>query len=154
MLDGCGLLPAWPSRALCFAVSPPSQPCVCCRRTFDLAVVEGYSFNPGSGGTCGLSCFHSRLEYARQAGYIHKTINCFGMTCPKSEAYPNGFTVDSMCALVSETQTLFPEMPGVAFYGCGAANKTGMAELLRGISACAQKLYPDTWQPPGGAVEM
>ena len=167
-------------------------------RTFDLAVIEGYSFNPEGGGACGKECFLARMAYARTAGYSDRTIICYGMTAPKSEANPGGFTVDSMCSLIAESQALYPEMPGLAFYGHNVAvgetailltppspcrlkyllhcrqrgvqpcsrmtvfsptarhnpdyhawaNQSGMAELLRGISACAEKLYPDSWVPP------
>jgi hypothetical protein len=121
--------------------------------SFDLAIVEGYSFNPESGGACGKACFLSRLAYARSAGYIHKTINCYGMTVPKTTQNPGGFTVESMCQLINETQQLFPEMPGLAFYGhnppyTGLANQTDMATLLSGISACAEAMYPNSWTPP------
>jgi hypothetical protein len=119
-------------------------------RTFDLAIIEGYSFNPESGGACGKKCFFNRLQYAREAGYIDRTINCYGMTVPKSAANPDGFTVESMCALISETQDAFPEMPGLAFYGHNLPVNASSAEwnLIRGISACAEKLYPDSWTPP------
>ena len=75
------------------------------------------------------------------------------MTVPKSKQNPGGFTVESMCQLINETKTLFPEMPGLAFYGhnppyTGLANQTDMATLLKGISACAEALYPDSWTPP------
>ena len=35
--------------------------------TFDIAVIEGYSYNPESGGTCGKPCFLSRLQYLLRA---------------------------------------------------------------------------------------
>ena len=41
----------------------------------------------------------------------------------------------------------YPEMPGVAFYGCGGAGTTpddlAKQALIKGVSACALKLYPD-----------
>ena len=86
-------------------------------RTFDLAIIEGYSYNPEGGGACGKECFLARMAYARAAGYSDRTIVCYGMTVHKSKANPGGFTVDSMCSLIAETQALYPEMPGLAFYG-------------------------------------
>eukprot|EP01050_Picozoa_sp_SAG11_P023595 SAG11_NODE_4783_length_1767_cov_1.642686_3_plen_47_part_01 len=32
---------------------------------------------------------------------------------------PNGLTVHGVCRLISELRSLYPEMPGLAFYGCG-----------------------------------
>eukprot|EP01049_Picozoa_sp_SAG25_P010821 SAG25_NODE_1230_length_3555_cov_1.522859_1_plen_217_part_00 len=72
---------------------------------------------------------------------------CYGMTVPKSTANPDGIMVDSMCNLISETKDKFPEMPGLAYNDL--VNTSSAAwHLLRGISACAEKLYPDTWTAP------
>eukprot|EP00664_Eupelagonemidae_sp_cell27_P010419 gene10419-9961_t len=126
--------------------------------TFDLAIIEGYSYNPHGGSVCGKECFLSRLKYAKAAGglcgggpwYINRTIVMYGYTCPKSQKFSGGFTVDSMCALVSATRSQYPEMPGAAFYGCGFVDPSGPggrthaeqpAALLRGINDCVARMY-------------
>eukprot|EP01051_Picozoa_sp_SAG22_P007484 SAG22_NODE_529_length_9428_cov_2.691178_1_plen_49_part_00 len=44
---------------------------------------------------------------------------------------------------------MYPEMPGLNFYGCGlgingtAAQKASHEALIQGVNECALKLYPD-----------
>ena len=55
----------------------------------------------------------------------------------------DGLTVESVCSMMTELQSRYPEMPGVAFYGCGAGNETDTQALIKGVNDCALKLYPD-----------
>merc|ERR1712072_1668619 len=86
-----------------------------------------------------------RLEYAKLAGYIDRTIVLYAQMCPKGEEHPGGLTVEGVCSLISELQGLYPEMPGLNFYGCGLG-KNGSAPfeaLIKGVNQCALKMYPD-----------
>jgi hypothetical protein len=98
--------------------------------TFDTAMVEGYSFCPvfncsrpvapdcksipGEWGSCGHSVesYLPRLEWARRAGFINRTIFSFGWLIAESPAVPHGWTPAKLRAEATKLKTQFPEMPG------------------------------------------
>ena len=82
-------------------------------------------------------------KFAKRAGYLDRSIIMYSQMCPRSARWPRGFTVDGVCAMMAAVQQKYPEMPGVAFYGCGGANETDHLALIAGVSKCALKLYPD-----------
>ena len=51
--------------------------------------------------------------------------------------------METVCSMMTELQSRYPEMPGVAFYGCGGGNETDTQTLIKGVNDCALKLYPD-----------
>eukprot|EP01050_Picozoa_sp_SAG11_P002164 SAG11_NODE_105_length_16528_cov_4.337635_9_plen_430_part_00 len=89
----------------------------------------------------------SQAEFARRAGYLENSIIMYSQMCPKGAKWPRGFTVQGVCAMMTAVKEHYPEMPGVAFYGCGGAGTTALDRdkqaLIRGVSMCALKLYPD-----------
>lgn len=113
---------------------------------FDLAIVEHWVYDGTfDGALTTKQDVIRRLEYAKLAGYIDRTIVMYAQICPKGEEHPHGLAVDGVCSLISELQDEFPEMPGLNFYGCGGANATSAMheDLIKGINKCALKLYPD-----------
>ena len=86
----------------------------------DLAIVEGWIYDGDyKGALLTKQQIIDRLEYAKLAGYIDRTIVLYAQMCPKGEEHPGGLTVEGVCSLISELQGLYPEMPGLNFYGCG-----------------------------------
>ena len=85
-----------------------------------MAIVEGWIYDGDyKGALLTKQQIIDRLEYAKLAGYIDRTIVLYAQMCPKGEEHPGGLTVEGVCSLISELQGLYPEMPGLNFYGCG-----------------------------------
>jgi hypothetical protein len=90
----------------------------------DLAIVEGWIYDGDyKGALLTKQQIIDRLEYAKLAGYIDRTIVLYAQMCPKGEEHPDGLTVEGVCSLISELQGLYPEMPGLNFYGCGEGSQ-------------------------------
>jgi hypothetical protein len=47
------------------------------------------------------------------AGYVDRTIIVYAQMCPKGDRFPQGLTVETVCSIITELQTRYPEMPGV-----------------------------------------
>jgi hypothetical protein len=134
-------------------------------RTFDLAMVEGYSYCPGCGdwpasGNCcsnrGITGYFDRLEFARTNGYLNRTVFCFGFILGKSVVNPAGWTASSLEAAMLEVKHGFPELAGVLMYGhdprkgwANASNASTVAtdrattDLIRQASMLMEKHWPD-----------
>ena len=139
--------------------------------TLDLAMVEGYSVcwlhNHCSDTIEG---YFSRLEWARSAGFINRTLFAFGWMVPEDATgpfnpplnathglhmpkrcdkigcdNPNGWTLPKLRASMLRLKAAFPEMPGVLGWGgnrggCGNASRA----FLRGASQLMAELWPSS----------
>ena len=124
--------------------------------------------------------YFSRLEWARSAGFINRTLFAFGWMVPEDATgpfnpplnathglhmpkrcdkigcdNPNGWTLPKLRASMLRLKAAFPEMPGVLGWGgnrggCGNASRA----FLRGASKLMAELWPSgaTLQP-GGALK-
>jgi hypothetical protein len=138
--------------------------------TLDLAMVEGYSVcwlpnhcSPTIDG------YFSRLDWARKAGFINRTVIAFGWMVPQRATgpfqpplnatqpnipkrcdhigcdNPNGWTLPKLRAAMLRLKTAYPEMPGVLGWGgdrggCGNASLT----FIRGASKLMEELWPSS----------
>lgn len=132
--------------------------------TFDIALIEGYSYCPYCGG--GLNppwqCCASRIDdyfprllQARAEGWLNRSVFCFGWMLGQSKWNPHGWTRAQLRAEMGRLNSSFPELAGVAFYGHtpGNASKdaerssrvedTATIELIKYASALALEFYPD-----------
>ena len=119
--------------------------------TFDLAVVEGYSYTGGPPYPPAppVPHYYPALDWARSHGYINRTIFCFGWILGRSQWHPSGWTNQSLRAAVRATKAAYPELAGVAMYGgppAGAAD-TATVALIRYASRLMLEEYPDA-RPP------
>ena len=149
--------------------------------TLDLAMVEGYSVcwlhNHCSDTIEG---YFSRLEWARSAGFINRTLFAFGWMVPEDATgpfnpplnathglhmpkrcdkigcdNPNGWTLPKLRASMLRLKAAFPEMPGVLGWGgnrggCGNASRA----FLRGASQLMAELWPSSAEfQRGGALK-
>ena len=57
-----------------------------------------------------------RLDYARQQGYLNRTVFCFGFLLGKSAINPNGWTKEALRASLVSLKADYPELAGVAMY--------------------------------------
>jgi hypothetical protein len=104
--------------------------------TFDLAMVEAYTYCPGCGGwpngsTCcttaqwtepdptkWIAAYTPRLDFARAQGYLNRTIFCFGTGMQgRSAINPRGWTIEIMRTLFTFLKQTYPELAGVSMYG-------------------------------------
>lgn len=123
--------------------------------TFDLAMVEGYSYCPNASGVVdpnsklcsdSVDAYLPRLYWAREQGFINRTIFFFGWLIARSPLHPGGWTTDSLRSQAVRLKKLFPEMPGMGLYTSGRTEKPTTPEQWKLISAGAKlmaDLYPD-----------
>ena len=63
----------------------------------DLAIVEGWIYDGDyKGALLTKQQIIDRLEYAKLAGYIDRTIVLYAQMCPKGEEHPGGLTVEGV----------------------------------------------------------
>jgi bacterioferritin-associated ferredoxin len=136
--------------------------------TLDLAMVEGYSvcWLPNHCSPT-IEGYFSRLNWARRAGFINRTVFAFGwmvpedatgpFTPPLNATHPNipercdhngcdnphGWTMPRLRAAMMQLKAAFPEMPGVLAWGgdcggCGEASRT----FIRNASKLMEELWP------------
>jgi hypothetical protein len=136
--------------------------------TFDLALIEGYSYCPYCGGgleppwKCCASViddYFPRMVQARAEGWLNRSVFCFGWMLAESQWNPHGWTHAQLRADVTRLNASFPELAGLAFYGHppGNASKgvdrssrsadTATLELIRFASELALEFYPDRGGP-------
>lgn len=136
--------------------------------TFDLALVEGYTYCPGCGewpangkccptkGTAHIEQYFDRLDFARARGYINRTLFCFGFMQGKSTINPRGWTTPMLRATMLQLRAAYPELAGVIMYGQsplrGFPNATNAStaesvlatvNLIRAANELMLELYPD-----------
>ena len=110
--------------------------------TFDLAMIEGYSYCPGCGDwPASANCcansgvptdnktktqqeYYPKLDAARKHGFLNRTVFCLGWVIGKSQRNPGGWTTASLREALVDLKTKYPEMPGVIMYGPADGNAT------------------------------
>jgi hypothetical protein len=138
-------------------------------RTFDYAMIEGYTYCPGCGtwpatGACcsnaGVADWRAagkgRLDYARAQGYSNRTLFCFGFLLGRSPINPGGWTRGILRASLVQLRAAYPELAGVLMYGhdprkgfanasAGATPATDRAtlDLIVYANELMLELYPD-----------
>ena len=133
--------------------------------TIDLALIEGYTFCGERVGKCAtwasnITDYYPRLHYARQHGWLNRSIFFFGYIVGRSELNPGAFTKGSLGQQMRALKRDWPEMPGVGFYhphpgnlswhpggkhpkpDPAAATDNATFELIRFASQLAKQLYP------------
>ena len=97
--------------------------------TFSLAMVEAYTYCPGCGdwpksatccsnaGTTRIDAYFPWLDWARQHGYLNRTVFCFGYLLANSDINPNGWTAASLRAAMVQLKNTYPDLAGVTMYG-------------------------------------
>ena len=136
--------------------------------TFDLAMVEGYTYCAGCGdwpstgkccptkGTAHIEQYFDRLDYARAKGYTNRTIFCFGFMLAQSAVNPRGWTAPMLRTAMLKLKHSYPELAGVIMYGHppdkGFPNATNASTpasnaatvvLIRAASKLMLEFYPD-----------
>ena len=115
--------------------------------TFDLAVVEGYSYTGGPPYPPAppVPHYYPALNWARSHGYINRTIFCFGWILGRSQWHPDGWTNQSLRAAVRMVKAAYPALAGIAMYGRPPAHAadTATVALIRYASQLMLEEYPD-----------
>lgn len=119
--------------------------------TFDLAIIEGYTFIPDVGGVT-IEEIMERCDIFGKAGLLDRTIVCFGYISAKRDSSGRAMTIDDLERNVQLVKKKHPQMPGVAFYGFsdGAAETL---ELIRQADALSERCYPHPCLPPAKASQ-
>jgi hypothetical protein len=132
-------------------------------RTFDIAMLEGYSVCWQPDGSIPTHCDNDieqsfpMLSWARQQGFINRTVFTFGWMVPADATGPfkpplplnrshppEGWTVPRLEASMRRLKAAYPELAGVAMWGgdragCGNASMA----FIRSASELMAKLWPD-----------
>ena len=108
----------WPDNLVVAWVTRPDETflALLAAGTFDLAIIEGYSFIPDVGGLT-LDGIRERASAVEKAGLLDGCIVCFGYVAAGSDKAGRRMTADDLAALVGAMKEEYPQMPGVAFYG-------------------------------------
>eukprot|EP01047_Picozoa_sp_COSAG01_P063359 COSAG01_NODE_8199_length_2878_cov_19.747391_1_plen_456_part_00 len=129
--------------------------------TFDMAMLEGYSVCWKPNGSIPTHCgtieqSFPMLRWARQQGFINRTVFAFGWMVPTDATGPlkpplanrshppKGWTVPRLEASMRRLKAAFPELAGVAMWGGDRAG-CGNASLafIRAASELMAELWPD-----------
>lgn len=113
--------------------------------TFDLAIIEGYSFIPDVGGLT-LDGIRARLAVIEQAGLLDRCIVCFGYVAAGCDKAGRRMTADDLTALVRAVKEAYPQMPGVAFYGHDDGHP-GTPDLIAAAERLGLEMYPPVSKP-------
>lgn len=132
----------WPKSFVAAWVTQPDEVFISllADRTFDLAIIEGYSFIPDVGGL-DLDGILRRCEPFKRAGLLDRTIVCFGYVSATPDKQGRSMTLPELERLARAVQERYPEMPGIAFYGTKDASPATLA-LVERSHKLAAKLYP------------
>ena len=115
--------------------------------TFDLAIVEGYTFIPGVGGLS-LDGIRARCDAVAKVGLLDRCIVCFGYVAAGTDKEGRRITEGDLEALVRTIREEYPQMPGVAFYGHDDGDPA-TPDLVLAADRLASRLYPT----PGGSSD-
>ena len=141
--------------------------------TFDLAMLEGMTYNPDPGwnhdGSCtpggilprgcsntsDVSAYFPHLQWARDRGFSNRTAFCFGIILGKSALNPNGWTEGHLRSAMLALKGAFPELAGVIMMGADPhatpannASRLWTAETDRataGVILSAGRLMQELW---------
>ena len=142
---------AWPDNLVVAWVTDPDETflALLADGTFDLAIIEGYSFIPGVGGLT-LDRIRERCAKVARAGLLDRTIVCFGYVSAGADAAGRRMTAEDLGALVRAIHGEYPQMPGVAFYGHDDGDP-GTPDLVAAAERLSLELYPAPEDPAGAA---
>lgn len=132
----------WPRTFVAAWVTQPDEVFISllADRTFDLAIVEGYTFIPDVGGL-DLDGILRRCEPFKRAGLLDRTIVCLGYVSATPDKQGRTMALPELERLARALQERYPEMPGIAFYGIQDASPATLA-LVAGAHELAAKLHP------------
>lgn len=108
--------------------------------TFDLAIIEGYTFIPRVGGL-EIQGIRARCDAVKKDGLLDRCIVCFGYVAAGADKQGRRMTKDDLTELVGAIRKEYPQMPGVAFYGYGDGDP-GTPELIAHAEKLASEFYP------------
>jgi hypothetical protein len=108
--------------------------------TFDLAIIEGYTFIPNVGGL-DLNGIRVRCDAVKKAGLLDRCIVCFGYIAAGKDKQDRRMTKDDLSELARTVKKDYPEMPGLAFYGYNDGHER-TPELVAEAEKLALELYP------------
>ncbi len=91
----------------------------------DLLILQGYTnvhkqFGPISTFAIGMGGIKQRIDVAREAGALERTIVMLGHICKPDDYHPGyELTAEMVDQQIAELRAYAPEMPGIAFYFVG-----------------------------------
>jgi len=132
----------WPDNLMVCWVTEPDDDFISLLRdgTFDLAIIEGYTFIPDVGGltTEGIA---KRCNKLKDAKLLDKTIVCFGYIAAMKDKTGRRMTYADLDTQVRQIKKQFPKMPGVAFYGYKDHSPETL-DLIQKADELSAELYP------------
>ena len=134
----------WPDNLVVAWVTQPDETLLALLAdgTFDLAIIEGYSFIPDVGGLT-LDGIRERASAVEKAGLLDRCIVCFGYVAAGSDKAGRRMTADDLAALVGAMKAEYPQMPGVAFYGFDDGDP-GTPDLIAAAERLGLEMYPSS----------
>jgi hypothetical protein len=132
----------WPRTFAAAWVTQPDDGFISLLRdgTFDLAIVEGYTFIPDTGGLK-LEGIVRRCEPLQRASLLDRTIVCLGYISATPDKRGKVMTFAELERLARAVKQQFPKMPGIAFYGTKDSSPATL-ELIAKAHALAAELFP------------
>ena len=113
--------------------------------TFDLAIIEGYTFIPDVGGLT-LDGIRARIAAVERAGLLDRAIVCFGYVAAGADQEGRRMTEDDLTRLVRAIHAEYPQMPGVAFYG-HADGDPATPDLIAAAERLGLECHPSRAKP-------
>lgn len=137
----------WPDNLVVAWVTRPDETFVSLLAdgTFDLAIIEGYTFIPDVGGLT-LEGIRERVAVVERAGLLDRCIVCFGYVAAGADAAGRRMTAGDLERLVRAIHDDHPQMPGVAFYGF-ADGDPGTPDLIAAAERLGLELWPVLEKP-------
>ncbi len=87
-------------------------------KAIDLAIIEGYTFVPEHPEwAISWNGVIERVELMKREGLLRQTVVCVGMVSPTPDRFGKRMAPAELQKQVRAVRELYPEMPGVAFYG-------------------------------------
>ena len=137
----------WPDNLVVAWVTQPDETflALLADGTFDLAIIEGYTFIPDVGGLT-LDGIRDRVNAVEKAGLIDRCIVCFGYVAAGADKAGRRMTADDLSVLVRAVKKEYPQMPGVAFYGFDDGDP-GTPDLIAAAERLGLEMYPSASKP-------
>jgi hypothetical protein len=112
--------------------------------TIDLIVLECYTFSPVSHGnqTVTWSDIISRCDTVHAGGVENKSIVAFGVISGEQNGSGQYLTTSELTTMVANIKSLYPEMPGVAFYQSSAPDTQLSRDLTAHCDTLSLQYYP------------
>jgi hypothetical protein len=145
----------WPDNLVVAWVTQPDETflALLADGTFDLAIIEGYTFIPDVGGLT-LDGIRDRVNAVEKAGLIERCIVCFGYVAAGADKAGRRMTADDLSVLVRAVKKEYPQMPGVAFYGFDDGDP-GTPDFIASAERLGLEMYPSASKPKvGGTGEI